>query len=492
MIQKLTAVDAAFFQIESHDTPMHVAALQIFSMPANAGPDFMRKLVAHLRSPRKLAEPWNLKLKSSAVSTLAPDWVADHDVDLDYHVRHLALPQPGGERELGVLVSRLHSHRLNRRRPLWECHVIEGLGPAIDPRSGEPHPGGNRFALFTKIHHALVDGVTTMRLLTEALSQDADSLLPAPWAYKGSKQDATRSELPAMPRRSLIKNLRENTTAAREIAAAVSRVAKASRADGDDRLCVPFTAPKSALNTRVTGQRRLATQQFELARLKVVTRTASVTLNDLVLALSSAALRRFLQDANALPAKPLVAAVPVSLRAPGDANSGNAVSMMFARMGTDLADPRERLEMIHRSSLQAKQHLQQLTCKAQAGYTSLVLAPFVGQILSGMAGRTRPYFNVTVSNVPGPSQVHYFNGAKLEAMYPVSIATHGQAVNITCTSYAGTLNFGFVGCPDALPGMQRMALYTADALHELEVALGIIPAVAAERPRVAALPARAA
>jgi WS/DGAT/MGAT family acyltransferase len=478
MTQRLTAVDAAFFQIESHDTPMHVAALQIFSMPANAGPDFMRKLVAHLRSPRKLAEPWNLKLKSSALSKLAPDWVADHDVDLDYHVRHLALPQPGGERELGVLVSRLHSHRLNRRRPLWECHVIEGLE-------------NNRFALFTKIHHALVDGVTTMRLLMEALSQDAESFLPAPWAYRGSKQDAAPSQPPARKRRSLVKGLRESTVAAREIAAAVGRVARASRGKSDDRLFVPFTAPSSALNARVTGQRRLATQQFELARLKVVTRTAGVTLNDLVLALSGAALRRFLQDANALPAKPLVAAVPVSMRAPGDANGGNAVSMMFARMGTDLADPRERLEMIHRSSLQAKQHLQQLTGKAQAGYTSLVLAPFVGQIISGMAGRMRPYFNVTVSNVPGPNEHRYFNGARLEAMYPVSIATHGQAVNITCTSYAGTLNFGFVGCPDALPGMQRMALYTADALLELEAALGIVPA-AAERRRAAAIPARAA
>jgi WS/DGAT/MGAT family acyltransferase len=458
MTQKLTAVDAAFFQIESHDTPMHVAGLQIFSMPAKAGPDCMRKLVAHLRSPRTLTEPWNLKLKTSPLSKLKPEWIVDHDVELDYHVRHLALPQPGGERELGVLVSRLHSHRLNRRRPLWECHVIEGLE-------------GNRFALFTKIHHALVDGVTTMRLLIEALSQDADSLMPAPWAATRKKQDDKPPGLSPNPRRSLVRQLRENTAAVRDVAGAFGRVAKSVR--GGDGQPVPFGAPTSLLNARVTGQRRLATQQFDLARVKTVARTAVVSLNDVVLAMSGAALRRFLQDANALPAKSLVAAVPVSMRGAGDAGAGNAVSMMFARMGTDLADPRARLETVHDSSAQAKAHLQKLAPKAQAIYTNLILAPFVGQIVSGLAGRTRPYFNVTVSNVPGPAEPRYFNGAKLEAIYPVSIAAHGQALNITCTSYAGTLNFGFVGCPDTLPGMQRIALYTADALAELETALGI-------------------
>ena len=136
MTQKIPAIDAAFLHMESHDTPMHVAGLQIFSLPPGAGSEYLRQLVAELKRPRELVAPWNLRLRSSTFSSLAPGWEEDRDIDLDYHVRHLALPQPGGERELGVLVSRLHSHRLNRRRPLWECQVIEGLE-------------NGRFALYT-------------------------------------------------------------------------------------------------------------------------------------------------------------------------------------------------------------------------------------------------------------------------------------------------------------------------------------------------------
>jgi len=454
MSQRIPAIDAAFLHMETYDTPMHVAGLQIFSLPPGVGPDYLGRLVAELRSPRELAPPWNLRLQRSALSRVAPAWETDHDVDLEYHVRHLALPQPGGERELGVLISRLHSHRLNRRRPLWECHVIEGLE-------------NNRFALYTKVHHALVDGVTTMRLLMQALAENPGAAIVPPWAAQSRPR-------PAVPR-AAPKPLRAHAAMAAEAAGGLARLLREAGRDASE-LVAPYAAPTSQLNGRVTGQRRLATQHFEIAQLKRVARAADATLNDVVLALCSAALRRFLQDANALPARALVAAIPVSMRPPGDATEGNAVSLMLARIGTDIADPRARIKAIRDATRSAKDHLRTMSPDAQSLYSSLFAMPFALQTLTGLTGRTPPFFNVTVSNVPGPAGTLFLGGARLEAMYPVSIAAHGQALNITCTSYAGQLNFGLLGCRDALPHLQRLAVYMGEAMAELETEFGLATA----------------
>lgn len=461
----LSPLDAVFLQIESPTMLAHVGGLQIFSLPAGASASFLRDLVEELRAPRRLCAPWNLRLKRSALSKLRLAVVVDHDVDLDYHVRHLALPQPGGERELGMLVSRLHSQPLSRRRPLWECHVIEGL----------EH---RRFAIYTKIHHAVADGVTAVRLLTRSLSQQPGESIRAPWA-----EAASDARAPATVRAD--RGWREHLQSAREVAGAVVRMGQAAIGT-DEGMTLPFSGPKSVLNTAIGPQRRFATQQFDLARLKRLGRAADATLNDVVLTLSSTALRRFLKEANALPSRPLVAGVPVSLRPVGDTSDGNAVAVTVASLATDVSDPRLRLQTIRASMIAAKRQLQSLSPTAVSAYTGLVLAPFVLQLLSGLSGRARPCFNVAVSNVPGPSHALYLKSARLEAAYPVSNPFDGQALNITCVSYNGMLNFGFTGCRDLLPGMQRLALYTGEALVELEAAFGIAPT-----SMVAALPQHA-
>lgn len=450
MTQKIAALDAAFLHMESYDSPMHVAGLQIFSLPPGAGTEYLRRLVAELKRSRPLAAPWNRRLKSSPLSLLAPEWEEAPVVDLDYHVRHLALPQPGGERELGVMISRLHSHLLDRRRPLWECHVIEGLE-------------NDRFALYTKMHHALVDGVTAMRLMMQSLAPNADTPFLPPWA----EETRPRSRKPRLP-----KALGGQLSAAGQALQGLARLAKdASR--GAAGPAAPFTAPHSRLNGRVTGQRRLATQVFEISRIKAVARAGNATLNDVVLALCSAALRRFLRDDGTLPVESLVASVPVSLREPGEPGEGNAVGLLLARIGTDIAEPRTRLALIGEETRRAKEHLRTMKGDALSLYSALFATPLALQAITGLAGRTRPFYNITVSNVPGPADPLFLQGARLEAMYPVSIATHGQALNITCTSYAGSLNFGLLGCRDSVPHLQRLALYLADALAELEAAFGL-------------------
>jgi WS/DGAT/MGAT family acyltransferase len=225
------------------------------------------------------------------------------------------------------------------------------------------------------------------------------------------------------------------------------------------------------LNGRVREKRRFATQQFEMARLRSVAEATGCTLNDVVLAVCGGALRRFLLERDALPDKPLTAGIPVSVRPKDDENTGNAISFIVATLGTDIADPLERLKAIRTSVQHAKAHIQSLPRQALMQYTMLLMAPTVITLLTGIGGRTPPMFNITISNVPGPDKPLYFRGAELLSIYPASIVTHGQALNITCESYNGQMNFGFTACHTSVPSMQKVAVYAADALRELEAAL---------------------
>ena len=352
------------------------------------------------------------------------------------------------------MISRLHSHRLRRHRPLWECYVIEGLE-------------GDRFALYTKVHHALADGVTTIRVLTEFLADTPDEDTAPPWAARGRQIDPASIPTPA-----LLDTLRDQARALPALGKAAVRILRKA-SGGQDQLTLPFSAPRSVLNVPITGQRRYATQRLPIDRIKAVGKASEATLNDVVLALCGASLRRFLKESNALPQRSLVAAVPVSVREPGDVTSSNAVSIMFATLGTHIADPLERLAHVKQTASEGKNHLRAIPKADHPLYNAVLLTPFVLQVVTGLGARRRPVYNVTVSNVPGPNRPLYLQGAQMEAFYPVSIAAHGQAVNITCTSYNGSLNFGIAGCRDALPHLQRIAVYAGEALTELESALDI-------------------
>lgn len=458
---RLNPLDASWLLVESRETPMHVAGLLPFSPAPDAAPDHLQQLMRELRSTRRFAPPWNYRLQSPGVRHPMPSWVED-EVDLEYHVRHSALPRPGGERELGQLVARLHSQPLDLSRPPWEFHLIEGLD-------------GGRFAIYVKIHHALLDGISGVRLLMRSMSDDRDAsrALPAFWsAGDGPKERAPRRPVPTLDAalRSLAAGVGEQLRSAPALVRAFGAMAEAARSGGDT-LAVPFDAPRSTLNGRVRGQRRVATLQLALPRLRAVAEAGGCTLNDVVLAICGGALRRFLLEEGALPAKPLTAGVPVSMRPADDQGTGNAITFIVASMGTDLEDPRERLQAVVASTRRAKDHARSLPRGAMTSYTMLLMAPSVLSMLTPLGGRVRPMFNVTVSNVPGPERPLYWRGARLEAIYPISLISHGMALNVTCESYADTLNFAFVGCRDAIPHLQRLAVHGAEALEALEAAL---------------------
>ena len=469
---RLNPLDAAWLFTESRATPNHVGGLLQFKLPPNAPQDFMRKLMSEFRGFRKFTAPWNRKLKYAFNLNPMAEWVEDRNIDLEYHVRHAALPWPGGERELGELVGRLQSTPLDLSRPPWECTIIEGLE-------------GNRFALFIKMHHSLIDGVSGVKLLQGAMATSPKESLELPpfWAVgKEPARKAKRSSPPLTPETLMPTVAHAVTGAMQEISmqaktvpqliSAFSKMVSSAVKPGEGMM-VPFDAPVTVLNGRVREKRRFATQRFPMARLRNVAAAAECTLNDVVLAICGGALRRFLSERNGLPQKSLTAGIPVSVRPKDDEGTGNAISFIISTLGTDIADPKERLDAIRASVKLAKEHVQSLPRQAMLQYTVLLMAPTILTLLTGIGGRTRPMFNITISNVPGPDKPLYFRGAELLATYPASIVTHGQALNITCQSYAGYMNFGYTGCHSSMPSMQRLAVYTGEALQELENTLGI-------------------
>lgn len=462
--KRLNLVDTAWLNVETENAPMHVGGLLTFRMPDDAPADLPRRIVAHYHAFTQAYSPWNHRLKRGRLRNMAPEWELVDEIDVEYHFQHSALPAPGGERELGELASRLHSHPIDFSRPPWECHLIEGLS-------------GNRFALYIKLHHSLMDGVRGMRLLGRALADTADNTEQPPfWAIPPTRKNRKRSPDEIQPGlyravAELLGEARDQVGSLPAFARTVRSMLKAARSrtgmDGQ-----PFSSAASILNGRIESQRRYATQLYSLAEFKALAKSADVSINDIVLAVCGGAIRRYLRDIGELPDKPLTAGIPVSVRPADDDDAGNALTFIVATLGTEKADVHERLAAIAQSTRQAKNGLRKLTAAGITQYTVALMAPYILSLVTGMGGRTRPVWNVTVSNLPGPEGPLYVHGARMEAFYPTSLVTHGQALNITVHGYADTLGFGFIGCRQTLPSMQRLAIYAGEALDELRASYG--------------------
>ncbi|MCW2849804.1 MAG: wax ester/triacylglycerol synthase family O-acyltransferase [Marmoricola sp.] len=456
--------DAAWLFAESRRTPMHVGLLATFSLPEDADEGYLGRLIDNWRSVRTFAPPFNYLLAGPGL----PRWkeIADERIDVDYHLRHSAVPSPGGERALGVLVSRLHSQRLDRRYPLWECHVIEGVEVG-------------KWSLYVKVHHSQIDGVGGIRLARRMFSVDPDDrdMLP-PWAIGMSGPD--QSGVEKAPRKSVAKVSQEldplaTARSAVSVVSALTRTyAESLTGLGGTDHAVPFRAPGSVLNTRIQAPRRFATQTYDLDRLKAVAKAADGSLNDVFLAVCGGALRRYLTDLDALPEHTLTANVPVSVRPEGAASVGNAITFLYTELGTDIADPVERVHAVRASTQLAKQRLPHAGGVLMDTYTSVLMSPFLAPAVLGVGGYGPPDANLVLSNVPGLREQRYFNGSRLEAYYPLSLLFHGQGLNITGVSNAGTFCIGYTGCRDTLPHLQRIAVYSGEALAELESALGLV------------------
>jgi WS/DGAT/MGAT family acyltransferase len=389
-------------------------------------------------------------------------WEQDDDIDLEYDVRLSALPRPGRIRDLFELTSRLHGTLLDRHRPLWEMQLIDG----VEDR---------RFAIYNKIHHSMVDGVTALRWMQDTLTTDPTATdMPATYALPGLPAAEVLGSVP-------VRTVRAFDGTARLLAALAGLPPAGLKSLMHSTM--PFQAPRTMLNQPVTGTRRFAAQSWPMERLEKVRAATGGTLNDVLLAMCSGALRNYLTEQNALPDKAMTAMVPVSLRTPdtgpdpgtatGTATGpggGNSLATLIADLATDETDPERRIRRIITSTTQAKRVLSELSPLQNLIVGALgfgVAGP--AAVVPGVAGRTIPPYNVVISNVPGPTESPlYWNGARLLGLYPAGIVLNGQALNISVTSYAHQLHVGLVGCRRTVPHLQRLLGHLESSLTDLE------------------------
>ncbi len=468
MVTPIDPTSVAFLYAESRRQPMHVGGLQLFKKPEGAGRNYVKDLYASMSSPQEIS-PLFLKHPRRSIATAGQYvWEPDAQFDIEHHVRHSALPKPGRVRELLDLCSRLHSTRLGRERPLWEAHVIEGLSDG-------------RVALYTKVHHGLVDGVSAMRLLQSVLSTDPDRRdMPPPW---GARPAAVRTE---RAREAVETSLAEVPSSAMRTALGIS--AEAAGMSGalirtlsagvrNETSALSLHAPRTMFNQSITGSRRFAAQDWPIERMQAIGKATGTTINDVVMAMCSGALRAYLTDLDALPETSLVSMVPIGLNAKqsqiASTDGGNAVGAVMVQLGTHLPHAGDRLEAVHRSMNQGKAALSSMTPTQIVAMSALGMAPSLLTPLLRLEGLVRPPFNVIISNVPGPSATQFYNGAELVGMYPLSIPINGMALNITCTSYADKMCFGITGCRRTVPHLQRLLGHLDDELRALEASAGV-------------------
>ncbi|GAA1751662.1 wax ester/triacylglycerol synthase family O-acyltransferase [Aeromicrobium alkaliterrae] len=456
--------DSMFLLAESREHPMHVGGLQLFEPPADAGPDFVRDLLEQFRSSDAVNSLFRKRPAEPVGAVGSTWWTHDETIDFDYHVRHSALPEPRRVRELLQATSLWHSSLLDRHRPLWECHVVEGLQDG-------------RFAVYNKVHHSMIDGVSAIRLMQRSLSTDPDQddCLP-PWLQPERSSTRSGGGGGGFAPLSMAKSF---ASAAADVAGDLAGLLPASariaaEAIGSNDLTLP-RAPRTMFNVPIGGARRFAAQSWEIERIRRVAKSSATTMNDVVLAMVSGALREYLVENNALPDEPMTAMVPVSLSlraGDDDGTGGNQVGVIIVNLATDRESGSTRLEEIAHSSRQAKRILGDLSPTQILAFSALQMLPLAFTPIPGFVKYTHPPFNVIVSNVPGPSEEMYFNGARLDGMYPVSIALDGQAINITLTSRAGHIDVGIIGCRRTVPHLQRLLLHLESSLAELEASWG--------------------
>lgn len=472
-MELLSPVDNLFLWLERRRQPLHVAGLQIFRFPDDAGPQYVSELAEYLRQFSAPTPPFDKRIVSRWGINY---WQQDTRFDIDHHFRHVALPKPGSPKELVSFISAEHSNLLDRSRPLWETYLIEAMH-------------GRHFALYSKVHHSLVDGVSAVRLGMRMLSNDPGQRdMPPMWQMPLPERSPRTG-----PGLGLLSRLGGLSKMAQSQIQAVPVVVKAlydtvQRARSNPELAHVFTAPQCRLTSSITGSRRFAAQSFATARLKAIATRLNGTTNDVILAVCGGALRTYLKYHNNLPERPLVAMVPMSLRK-DDSVGGNQVATILANLGTHIADPLTRFEVIRQSVTESKARFAGMTQDQILDYTALTLAPTGFSLLTGLMPQWLA-FNVVISNVPGPREPCFWNGARLEHIFPVSAITNHMALNITLISYDDKLEFGVVGCRRTLPSIQRLLNHMEQELEELEEALGLFtaPAPKGDAPRKQKIP----
>ncbi len=466
-MQQLTGMDASFLALETANTTGHVGGLSVLDPSTASEPLTLARLTEVMAERLPLVPVLRRKLLNVPLGLDQPYWIDDADFDIEYHVREIALPRPGSDAQLTEQVSRLHARPLDRSRPLWELYLITGLAR-------------DRAAVYSKIHHAAVDGVSGTELLTVLFDlTPAGRELPAAEPFQPERPPplpvlAARAAIrlawrPVQTVRITNELVRLLPTLAPTVNRLVGEILGLNRGDGAVIATRPGRAPATPFNQAITPHRRFAFRSVDLDTVKTVKNTFGVSVNDVVMAMCAGALRRWLIDHDALPGQPLVAMIPVSVRDPASQGAlGNRVSAMLAPLPTNVTDPGPRLQIVHSATQAAKAQqaeIPQGLVDQISDFAVPALTARAARVVfaTGLLHRLPP-FNVTISNVPGPNVPVYMCGARLVAHYPMSVVTDGQGLNITLVGYLGQLHFGLVSSRELVPDIDKLAGYLPDEL----------------------------
>ena len=458
-MKALSGVDGAFLHLETPETPMHVASLHLFDLPSGYRGDFHADIKRLMRGRVRLAPVFTRKLAPMPLQFANPVWVEEDKVDLGYHVQRVTLPGPGTQAQLEDCAGQLHSQLLDRSRPLWRLFIIDGL------QSGQ-------VAYYIKVHHAVVDGQAGV-LLAQALFD----VTPKP--RRLSRTESRPAEHPGMTELAAaalkhdagqyIKLLRHLPDVVKTLAGMVGGVRGGSRGQLGQNFSF---GPKTPLNVPIMGERGFAALSIPLDTLKRLAAAHEAKLNDIVLALCSGALRRYLAEHGGIPRKPLIAAMPISLREAGNTEYTTQATMSMVNLNTHIADPVKRLRAIRDAAGAVKALAKRAKGVIPTDFPSIGVPWLLGGLAalygrSGLAGAMPPIANVVISNVPGPQVPLYAAGARMATYWPLSIAEHGLGLNITVMSYAGAMGFGFTTARSAVPDARQLSAALMAALDEL-------------------------
>lgn len=482
-MDQLSGMDASFLHLETPETPMHVGSLMLFELPEGYTGDYYEAVKALLGKRLHLSAFLNRKLAQMPFQLAEPVWIEDDDIDLDYHVRTVTLRRPGTMAQLEQHVARLHASLLDRSRPLWEMYVIDGLESGL-------------VAFYTKAHHSGVDGkagVELAKVLYDTSSQIREVAPPRRKRTGGQYQLGVTELLQAAATNAAqqYRKLAELLPAATKALDTAARVVASQRSEKGERSLNLGLAPSTIFNDSITNQRSYSTMSLSLADIKDLGRRVGGTVNTIVMAMCSIALHHFLKERDLLPKEPLIAMVPVSLRAEGDAAMNNQVAAVRVDLATDIEDLPARFRAIHASSEAAKAVVKEL--KPVLGVDIPITgSPWLMTGLASLLGRSNlvsrfpQVGNVAISNVPGPPMTLYMAGAKMAHYFPVSIPYHGSALNITVQSYAGLLEFGLTACRRILSQDESYELidHLRTALREIQA---LSPVDATVKPARSAL-----
>jgi len=456
---RLPLIDGGFLLTESHHSPRHVAGLQIFRLPKGKGSAWLRSLLEEMRQGRP-GFPFNQKLRNQA--GLQYELETDGQFEIDYHVRHTVLPGPGNDKQFLDVVARLHANLLDRDRPLWEFHLIEGLS-------------GRRFAFYVKVHHALCDGVTASRWTLGPLSTSAGNMSLRPiWALDEEPagfedQDVSYAQMLADG----IRHIGGGIKTAFDMSTLTAKILQRRLFDGDSLLALPWSAPRTSINVPTGAARSITMTSYPLKKIRAIGKSRGKTINDVVMAMCDMALSRYFEEKGDVPDGPLVAYMPVNIRAADDDLDGNHISLLQVKLASSHQDPGAVLEEVQASIASAREVYSGASRDAVQYYSLMVALLAHFQELLKLDEVLAQVTNLVISNVPGPRQKLYVKGAEMLGVFPISTLPPMTALNVTAVSYVDELCFGLIAARTAIPDLPVLTSYLDEAYRELARASGV-------------------